>query len=390
MSSSVSAAMIVERNLELERQLLRDRRAELSRLARDVASLCAEALEARRRFGKDFPDLLERDPNLDVAQASLTEVDGSIARHRDWLQIERRRLDGAYAVHEVQQIMARVAKSSIGTSEQRLSERRVHAFAVLARLLPGVPALDVRALAEAAGLVADSVDDAIYGVGLLDLKFKAQRLNDRCVQVQAWSQRAQELLDDLAGFNGSDLDSLREELQRVLAHEIPMRSALPHEVGAIAAALREQADRHYAATVLAEELSLLGYAVGPDFQTVLVHGGTLQLEHAEMQEYQVEIESTGGKRPFRSKLSREDTGTGHGREQRDTRMQESWCDHLAVAFGRAKDRGVLAQVNHLIKAGEEPVEVRAKVQIGQKQPDRAAPIRKRSAERALRPNSGKE
>ena len=78
--------MIVERNLELERQLLRDRRAELSRLAGDVASLCAEAREARRRFGKDFPDLLERDPNLDVAQASLTEVDGSIARLRGWLQ----------------------------------------------------------------------------------------------------------------------------------------------------------------------------------------------------------------------------------------------------------------------------------------------------------------
>ena len=390
MSSSVSAAMIVERNLELERQLLRDRRAELSRLAGEVASLCAKAREARQRLGQEFPDLLLRGPSLDVAQASLTEVDRSIASHRGWLQIERRRLDGALAVHEVQRIMASAMESSIGTSEQRLRERRAHASEVLSRLLPDVPALDVRGLAEAAALLADLEDDAAYSVGLLDLKFKAQRLNEGCVQVLAWSQRAQELLDDLAGFNSGDLDGLRNELERVLARDIPMRSALAHEVAAMAAVLREQADRQYAATVLAEELSLLGYAVGPDFQTVLVHGGTLQLEHAEMQEYQVEIESSGGKRPFRSKLSREDSGTDHRREQRDTQMQESWCDHLAIAFGRAKARGVVAHVNHLIKAGEKPVEVRERVELGQKQSDRKAPIRRRPAERALRPNSGKE
>lgn len=390
MSSSVSAALIVQRNLERERQLLYDRCAELGRLADKVRLLCRKARRARQSFGEEFPDLLPRDPVLDLAQDTLTEVDGSIGRLRDWLLIERQRLDGALAVHEVQQIMANALKSSGDDAEQRLRERRSHASEVLARLLPGVPAPDIQALAERAALVVVSVDDASFAVALLDLKFKAQRLNERYSQVLAWSQRAQELLDDLDGFTGSDLRGLRDELLRVIEREIPMRRSLSKEVTAKVAALREDADRHYAAVVLAEELSLLGYDVGPDFQTVLVSGGKLQLIHAEMQEYQVEIETSGGHQPFRSVVSREDTGVGQGREQRDTHMQETWCEHLAMAFERAKDRGVLAQVKHHVKAGVKPVQVGARLKGGQSQRDRATPARKRPVERALRPNVGKE
>lgn len=390
MSSSVSAVLIVQRNLERERRLLSDRRAELSRLADKGRLLCKEARGARQRFGQDFPDLLPRDPILDSAQDTLAETDGSIAQLRDWLLIESQRLETALAVHEVQRIMANVANSTRGEAALSARERQGHANEVLAQLSPGVPVREVQALAEAAAVVVASAGDAAFAVGLLDLKFKAQRLNERCVQERASSRRAQKLLDDLHGFSDWRLDGLCDELRRVVAQEIPMRRSLSDEVAAQVATARDLADCRYAAIVLEEELSQLGYSVGPDFQTVLVRGGKLQLTHPEMQEYQVEIEATGGQQPFRSVLTREDTGMGRGREQLDTRMQQTWCEHLAVAFGRAKDRGVFAQVNHHVKAGENPVQVSTGVKLGQTQKDRVFPTRKRPADLVLRPNVSKE
>ena len=390
MSSSVSAELIVERNLERERQILRERHAELSRLADAVRMFCRDARDARQRFGSEFPDLLPDDPKLDLTVETLSEVDGSIAKLREWLMIERRRLQGAVAIYEVQQIIANAANSARQGATDRMRERRVHVSEVLGRLLPDVPMQDVRALAETAAVVEASADIASFARGLLDLKFKAQRMNERCVQVLAWSQRGQELLDDLQGFNSLGLDSLRDELRRVVAQELPMRRALPDEVKRLVAVLREEADRNYAATVLAEELSLLGYVVGPEFQTVLSRGGKLQITHVDMQEYEVEIETKGGQKPFHSALSRENAGSGQGRAQRDMLMQETWCEHLAVAFGRAKDRGVVAQVSHLIKAGVKPVQVSARVKDGTRKKDKVAPARKRPAEQALKPSGSQE
>ncbi len=390
MSSSVSAALIVERNLERERQLLRERQAELYRLAEAVRSFCREAREARQRFGSEFPNLLPQDPNLTLADETLMEVDGSITRLREWLVIERRRLQGAVAVREVQQIVANAANSSRKGASDRAREQLVHVSEVLGRLLPDVPVKDVREMAETAAVVVASSDTASFERGLLDLKFKAQRLNERCVQVLAWSQRCQELLDDLQGFNSLGLDSLRNELRRVVAQEVPMRRALPDEVKRLVAVLREQADRNYAATVLAEELLLLGYSVGPEFQTVLARGGELQITHAAMEEYRVEIETEGGHKSFHSVLSREDAGSGQERVNRDKLMQETWCEHLAIAFGRAKGRGVVAQVKHLTKAGAKPVEVSAKEKDGQRKKGHVAPARKRTAEQALKLNGSQE
>ena len=195
-----------------------------------------------------------------------------------------------------------------------------------------------------------------------ELRYRIQKRKDAARARNKEILMAARLRDRLAGLEGEEVATLARELRRVEEGEISMRPSLASEVEAAVNAARSRADREYAATVLREELTRLGYLVEEGFESLFVSGGKLRLHKPDLREYHVVMSVN----PVKGSLGAYVARTGEAnqklseeRRYRDREMEETWCKDLRVLLTESERKGIHTQITEQLAPGQQAVVVQA-------------------------------
>jgi hypothetical protein len=326
---------------------------------------------ACKEFGEEFPSV----PTADVERASNAADSGmlraALQQLRNNLTSWRAELAEAESLHRIKAILAAIAVSreaersgeiaSKENAEEKAMTRKEKLSTLLSSLNPMLPDHD-RVAIEALGKDAlKKVDAAKFENILLELRRQIQTGNQKQVEREKSSAKAQDLLDRLIGLEGPEVRRISQELRRVQRGAVRFRSGLEAEVTAIATAELAEEDKRYASRVLVEELKKLGYSTTAVMETVLVQGGELEFSKAELREYAVNLSVNSESGQFDVHLTRDADSSetvSSERRLRDHSMEELWCGDLASVLSTAAERGVLARIAKREKPGVFPVAVR--------------------------------
>jgi hypothetical protein len=143
-------------------------------------------------------------------------------------------------------------------------------------------------------------------------------------------------------------------LQAVVEGKSQLTPGVRQMVADVAAAARNKADRAYAAEVLGDEFTALGYKVGEDFTSAFLAGGRATISRGEQAPYQVELQFRSDQQGLDTEVVRKADNNMIAtaeRSRRDVGAESQWCNDLATAFARAERRNVSARVKYRSKPG---------------------------------------
>lgn len=361
----------VESNLERERRIVAELHASIERVRSELDAVRSKWQFACKEFGEEFPGV----PTADVERASNAAdsdmLRATLQQLRNNLTSWRAELAEAESIHRIKAILAAIAVSresersgeiaSKENAEEKAVNRKEKLSTLLSSLNPMLPDHD-RVAIEALGKDALKKVDAVkFENILLELRRQIQTGNQKQVEREKSSAKAQALLDRLIGLEGPEVRRVSQELMRVQRGVVRFRSVLEAEVTAIAAAELAEEDKRYASRVLVEELKKLGYSTTAGMETVLVQGGELEFSKAELREYAVNFSVNSESGQFDVHLTRgadSSETVSSERRLRDHSMEELWCGDLASVLSTAAERGVLARIAKREKPGVFPVAVR--------------------------------
>jgi hypothetical protein len=193
-----------------------------------------------------------------------------------------------------------------------------------------------------------------------ELRLRIQRVNERLQRRQQDAVEAGKLLAGLRGFQGSEVELMREELQAVAGDHRTLSRDIAERANEVRARALKRINDEYAGKVIREELQRLGYSVGEEFSTLFVSGGQAVVSRPEEPEYsvQMQIDASKGLLDLAVVRSSESNELGPAERQlRDKNAEERWCadhDRLRSAM---RARGLGGRVIKHLPPGAQPVPI---------------------------------
>lgn len=361
----------VETNLERERRIGAELRADIDSARRALAALHAKWAAASKKYGAEFPGLPteKNGPTSDNADNDTLRRVLEVLRSR--LTSLENELAEAESVHRIRDLLVKAsafekpATVSASKRQNRTADstksRRDRLSASLSLLDPGASDNERRAIERLSEEALATPDVFKFESVLLELQLSIQKSNRKRKERDWVNARVEELLDRLTGLEGQEVSRLKQELRRARDSGSKLRSDIEAEVASAAAAAAAEEDRRYASKVLIEELEKLGYSAEGGMETALVKGGALQINNAYLKEYAVRFAVDHQNGQFDVHLTRNsdaaDSMSGE-RRLRDRNMEEKWCGDLASVLSSAAERGVVTRITQREKPGVVPVVVR--------------------------------
>lgn len=356
---------------ERERRIGAELRISIDSIRQALNALHAKWIAAAKKYGSEFPG----PPSQDFGRVSDNADNETLRRvleklRSDFTSLESELAD-AESVHRIGDLLSKASafKKAPKVSDSRRQYRnadttemqKAKLSATLSLLDPGAAGDERRAIELLSEEALAKPNVSKFESTLLELRLGIQRANRNKKERDRVAAKVEQLLDQLIGLEGQDVSRLKHEL--VLAREgvSKLRSGIDAEVASAAAAAAAEEDRRYASKVLIEELEKLGYSAEDGMQTVLVKGGELQINNADLKEYAVCFAVDNQREQFDVHLTRSsdavDSFSGE-RRLRDRSMEEKWCGDLASALSSAAERGVVTRITKGEKPGVVPVVVR--------------------------------
>jgi hypothetical protein len=341
---------------------------------------------ARRKYSQEFPELGRGAPGRPAEASALTEITTYVAALRSHCETCEEGLRRAIATSETQLLLAEIAKHTAGKlvptdtlfSSPRRREHEAEAPAVpnsleidrqrresevmriLRRLSGHTPSDERKDLERLAAELVQLPNQGHAETLALELRLRVQRANERA-EAAAWdAERAAVLRARLHGLEGDDVAAVTAALVRVEQHEQALTEALVRQAEEVERVARVREDQAYAAEVLREELTRLGYVVEEDFATLFVQGGQMYLHKPELKEFRVvmQIDPTASRMDARlARLGRAGESVSHQQRLRDQEMEEAWCHDFARLLAAVGKRQVAGRVVQRVLPGKKPVQV---------------------------------
>jgi hypothetical protein len=250
--------------------------------------------------------------------------------------------------------------SKAGDPEMQRTRRQEMAARIVGRL--GC-ALGVKEQREFDALCAEIIGctDTARGESLAtELRLRVQRANDRAERVSADAAAAAGLAQRLSGLDGEDVVRLRAELRSVSDGVSRLPRDLAERVERTKSKAEKRADDAYVNLVLREELSRLGYDVGPEFATLFTAGGEAIVRRREQSEYGVEVGVDAERGTFELSVVRlgecAEPPTAD-RAFKDKSAEERWCRDDENLTAAMQARGVKRRTIRLLPPGAGAVRV---------------------------------
>jgi len=358
----------VAENLALQRRILADRQARVRDLVSRSRDLCARARTASERYGAGFPDLVGRDTVWDPTPETIGEADDMIQQIQSFNDRLAKTLAQALAIREFKETIGGLAgkaprQSSVKAAATVAAPGKAEREAIIERLLQDAgESVAEPEIVDCARLAIKAEQGVRFETLRNELRYRIQKRKDAARARNKEILMAARLRDRLAGLEGEEVATLARELRRVEEGKISMRPSLASEVEAAVNAARSRADREYAATVLREELTRLGYLVEEGFESLFVSGGKLRLHKPDLREYHVVMSVN----PVKGSLGAYVARTGEAnqklseeRRYRDREMEETWCKDLRVLLTESERKGIHTQITEQLAPGQQAVVVQA-------------------------------
>lgn len=398
MSGPKCACYDVEENLQLQR------------FAVAQAWEAAGAIEGQLAIAERHADVVSRRLGLTTLRrmvpltkppqdAGLSSIETYIAALRGAVARLEEELRGAVATHETSLMLAAAAKGPVATvastaevlakrtaiaagsrpgqvADLDVETRQSRIRTILSRLSPLVEDAEGKEIRSVAAQLVQTTEPGTFEGLELELRRRIQRANEVARKARTEADQAAGLLAQLRGLQGPDVDKVVRELVAVERLQRPFRAELRQRVEALERACRERANREYAAEVVCEELSKLGYEVEEGFATLFVAGGTAQLQKAELKEYAVRMQVTPETGNLDVRLVRQgaaDEPSSQGRRLRDREMEEAWCSDFARLLAGMGKRHISSRVVQRVRPGVEPVPIVAPTRSADRRRRRETP-----------------
>lgn len=369
MSGASAGYWSVAENLALQRRILEERQARVQGLADQSMDLCARARNARERHGEGFPYLVGRDPVWNATPETVGEADALIQQIQVFNERLAKNLAQALAIVEFKQMIRVIGGERNERQEQRQSVTtspapgKAEREALIESLLKGAgDSIAEPAVLECARMAIEAEQKARFDTLKTELRYRIQKRNDAARARNEQISLAARLRDRLAGLEGEGIANLAEELGRVEKGEIALRPSLASEVEAAVEAARSRADREYAATVLREELTRLGYLVEEGFESLFLSGGKLRLHKPDLREYHVVMSvnpSKGSLAAYVARTGEPNEKLSEERRQRDREMERTWCNDLGALLSESRRKGIETNITEQLAPGQQAVVVKA-------------------------------
>lgn len=266
-------------------------------------------------------------------------------------------------------------------SEARETSHAVDAARVVARLDPDVAAPDATAVLERAGAVASAPPSAA-AAALDQLRLDVQRLNAAAEQARARAAAVAGFRETLAGLESPEVTAALALVDSLGAGASGVRlEDVERTVSEAAAAAAREADERFAASAVRQSLEELGYDIGPEFETLLVSEGKVDVRRPRWNGYGLRVRSASPAGELRFHVVRAAGHEDEGSRRRDTEVEEDFCSELPALVEGLAASGVGARVVADVPPGTLPVPVSAAI------PALAAPARDRAREAPLKERS---
>lgn len=338
------------------------RLAAVTKKARDVEADCgvviAAALNPIPQLPSDEGSPEDFEGHISQVHCLIAEISAQIERAEGVVQL-RTLLSSAVHAEQVSDWSGNLHQSqpvSRTSSLPNESDRRDETVQrILNRLIGNVTEEEqgkieniLREFYDAATLTRVEVIEA-------QLRLTVQIINDRFLKIQEEKTVASILLAELVGLTGSEVESIREELQAVMDRRVPM----PRKAAERVALARKRAERkmadEYAGQVVRQELQRLGYVLGANFETMFTEGGEAVLQSPEQGEYGVQIAvdaSCGMMNMEVVRLTESASISDPERRLRDKEAEEKWCANHDSLLAALRSRGVKGRTIKNTPAGE--------------------------------------
>ena len=178
---------------------------------------------------------------------------------------------------------------------------------------------------------------------------------------RAWQREVGEMIDGFAHLQGSDAETMRNELENLLRKGVVVDLAVRKQQLADMVRTEEvRLFREEKRRAVVESLTSLGYeVVDGKMQTALVDAGKLYLQKAGEREYAVEFVVDHELSLIQTELVRF-TGAARTSSQqklRDRESEDSWCSDHAAMMEQLRRRGLESRFRLKIPSGQKAVKV---------------------------------
>jgi len=373
MSGPKCTELTVEENLRLVAMARAGAWDAVRKIDERIRVLAAAAQEDE--IGVAILDLTSLRPQ---ENASLTDIEAYAAALRNKFACMEREIERKRITRETSLMLSKLAEGlqgKITTSEEALAghvptqpaslennrtlgvkERRQKVERAMARLSGGISEADRIAIQK---LTEDALAASPIGrfeALMLALQVHVQHANEAARESAADAARAAELIAQLRGLEGTDVEEMRRQLEAIEHRELRMTSDVVGRVADVERAARIRADQRYAAHVIREEFERLGYEVEEGFETMFVTSGRVEVSKPSMKDYMARFEVAPAHGHFDVRLVRAGdpaAPVSQEQRQRDREAEEAWCVDFADILAGARKRKVGHRVIRHIRAGAE-------------------------------------
>lgn len=367
-----------ERAARLARERLEAALKSAQHARQKLSAMIATGQQAEKAFGASIDALSARLPAAPSAGSSVSDIERYIA---DTERVVAEITAGIGRAEGIAQLRALAANSKIAAevadwsdelqqrknaAAQKAAEDAAPAGKNREELAAHIVSRLQGAASEAELKSIDAVVSELVkagGAGRADaleteLRIRIQRVNERIEKSKQESAQAAELLVDLRGFKGRDVELLQEELQAVVDGRKALARDAVEKSKVVRASAQKKINDEYAGKVIREELERLGYAVGSEFSTLFVDGGEAVVSRPEDPEYAVQMQVDASKGLIDLavvRVSENGKASVSERSLRDKSAEERWCADHGKLRAAIRARGVNGRLIKHEPPGAKPV-----------------------------------
>jgi len=239
-----------------------------------------------------------------------------------------------------------------------VEERRQKLERAIARLSGGISETHMTNLKKLATDALAAPHIGRFESLMLALQVDVQHANEAARESAADAARAAELIAQLRGLEGPEVEEMLRGLESVERREQRLPPDIEGRVASVEQAARARADQRYAAQVIREEFERLGYEIDEGFETMFVAGGRIEISKPSMKDYAARVEAAAGDGRLDVRLVRAGgpaASVSQEQRLRDREAEEAWCVDFAEVLAAARKRKVGHRVTRHVRPGDEAV-----------------------------------
>ena len=251
---------------------------------------------------------------------------------------------------------SRSSQSVVDTDRQR---RQKLVERLLARLPAGIPQESLAELQTVAAEFMTSPSPAQAQTAELRLRHRLDRMTHEAERQKAMSDEAARLQKELEAAAPRQAPDLLAQLARVEAGKGGMTNDLRRRVREAIADGRARADHEYAAQVIPEALSELGYEVEEGFETLFLEDGIAHFQRPEWGNYAIRlrVEPQADRMAFNMIRFGEEATTASKQDIRDVEVEAAWCAEFPTLTEAFAQEGIELNIHHQAEAGDRSLDV---------------------------------